>query len=70
VATLQHARAGELVLTQPVAGDPAVASLLKACHIEGEVIPVNLAGHTHLIRVQIEQSPLPNPRESFVSSSL
>jgi class 3 adenylate cyclase len=70
VATLQHARAGELVLTQPVAADPAVASLLNARHIEGELIPANLAGHTHLIRVQIERFPLPNPRESFVSSSL
>jgi eukaryotic-like serine/threonine-protein kinase len=70
VATLQHARAGELVLTQPVAADPAVASLLNARHIEGELIPANLAGHTHLIRIQIERFPLPNPRESFVSSNL
>jgi class 3 adenylate cyclase len=53
VGTLQYARAGELVLTQPVAADPGVAALLNARHIEGEVIPAELAGHPHLIRVPI-----------------
>ena len=53
VGTLQYSRGGELVLTQPVAADPAVAALLNARHIEGEVIPADLAGHPHLIRVHI-----------------
>jgi eukaryotic-like serine/threonine-protein kinase len=53
VGTLQYARAGELVLTQPVAADPGVAALLNARHIESEVIPAELAGHPHLIRVPI-----------------
>jgi class 3 adenylate cyclase len=52
VGTLEYARAGDLVLTQPVAADPAVAALLNARHIEGEVIPADLAGHSHLIRVR------------------
>ena len=38
VGTLQYARGGELVLTQPVAADPAVAALLNARHIEGELV--------------------------------
>jgi class 3 adenylate cyclase len=56
VGTLQYARGGELVLTQPVAADPGVAALLNARHIEGEVIPADLAGHPHLIRVRIDSA--------------
>ena len=44
----------ELVLTQAVAADPEVAALLDAHQIEGEVIPTDLAGHPHLIRVRRE----------------
>jgi serine/threonine protein kinase/class 3 adenylate cyclase len=54
VATLQHSRGGDLVLTQPVAADPAVAALLHARKIEGEVVPAALAGKSHVIRVKIE----------------
>ena len=54
VGTLQYARGGELVLTQPVAADPRVAALLNARHIEGEVIPADIVGHPHLIRMRID----------------
>ncbi len=56
VGTLQYARGGELVLTQPVAADPGVAALLNTRHIEGEVIPADLTGHPHLIRVRIDSA--------------
>ena len=52
VATLQSAGGGELVLTQPVAADPAVAALLNARRIQGEVIPGALPGQSELIRVR------------------
>jgi eukaryotic-like serine/threonine-protein kinase len=60
VGTLQYSRGGELVLTQPVAADPAVAALLSARHIEAEVIPPDLAGHPHLIRVRIDPTSQPS----------
>ena len=56
VGTLEYACAGELILTQPVAADPAVAALLNTRHIEGEVIPAELGGHPHLIRVRIDSA--------------
>ena len=59
VETVRYARGGELVLTQPVAADPGVAALLNARHIEGEVIPAEIAGHPHLIRVRIDSKTLP-----------
>ena len=49
----QYARGGELVLTQAVAADPEVAALLNARRIEGEVVPTDLAGHPHVIRVRL-----------------
>jgi len=51
---LQYARGDELVLTQAVAADPEVAALFLARRIEGEVVPSDLAGHPHVIRVRIE----------------
>jgi hypothetical protein len=64
VATLDYSRGGDLVLTQPVAADPAVAALLSARHIEGEVVSADLPGHPHLLRVRID---LPKPHDSIVS---
>jgi class 3 adenylate cyclase len=52
-AILRYARGGELVLTTAVASDPEVGDLLNARQIEGDVIPTDLAGHPHLIRVQL-----------------
>ena len=62
--TLEYSRGGELVLTQPVAADPAVAALLNARHIIGEVITADLAGHPHLIRVRFDPA---QPRYFFGS---
>lgn len=59
VRTLQYLRGGELVLTQPVAADPAVAALLRVRHIEGEVVPADLAGYPHLIRVRFDSTSQP-----------
>jgi eukaryotic-like serine/threonine-protein kinase len=59
VGTLQYSRGGELVLTQPVAADPAVAALLNARHIQGEVIAADLAGQPHLIRVRLDSTSQP-----------
>ena len=59
VGTLQYSRAGELVLTQPVAADPGVAALLNARHIQGEVIPAALTGQQHLIRVRLDSPSQP-----------
>jgi class 3 adenylate cyclase len=53
---LDYARAGELVLTRAVAGDPEVAALLGERRIEAEVIRSDLPEHPHLIRVQIDRS--------------
>jgi serine/threonine protein kinase/class 3 adenylate cyclase len=50
-AILDYAHAGELVLTQAVAADPEVAAALAAHGIEGEVVPTQVAGHPHVIRV-------------------
>jgi len=52
-AILQYARGGELVLTRAVASDPEVGALLNARRIEGVVVPTDLAGHPHVIRVQL-----------------
>ena len=54
VGTLQYARGGELVLTQAVAADPEVATLLNDRRIETEVVPAELAGQTHVIRVRLD----------------
>ncbi len=53
VAILSEARNGDLLLTEPVASDPAVAALLSARGIGTEIVPASLAGHRHLIRVTI-----------------
>jgi hypothetical protein len=42
------------VLTQAVAADPEVAALLNERHIETEVVPADLGGPTHVIRVRLE----------------
>ena len=52
VATLDFARAGELILTQAVAADPGVAALLNTRNISGEVIPLKRAEMPHLIRIR------------------
>jgi len=52
-AILQHARGDELVLTMAVASDPEVGALLNERRIEGEVVPTDLDGHPHVIRVRI-----------------
>jgi class 3 adenylate cyclase len=52
--TLQHARGGELVLTRAVAADPEVAALLNERRIETTVVPAELGGDTHVIRVRID----------------
>jgi class 3 adenylate cyclase len=56
--TLLYARRGELVLTQPVAADPAVAALLNEHRIETEVVPAELGGQTHLIRVRLPKGSI------------
>ncbi len=53
IRILEAARGDEVVLTQAVAADPEIASLLAARRIEGEVVPSGLAGHSHLIRVRL-----------------
>src|SRR5262249_8485353 len=55
--TLHHARPGEVVLTRAVAADPAVAALLNQRRIETEVLPVDLAGQSHAIRVRPDVTP-------------
>jgi class 3 adenylate cyclase len=52
-ATLLYARGGELVLTRAVAADPEVAALLNEHRIETEVVPAELGGPTHVIRVRL-----------------
>ncbi len=54
VAILSQARNDELVLTEPVAADPAVAALLHDRGIEPEIVPTSLGGHRHLIRVRLD----------------
>jgi eukaryotic-like serine/threonine-protein kinase len=41
---LRHARGGDLILTQPVASDPAVAEWLAERSLEGEILPADLPG--------------------------
>jgi serine/threonine protein kinase/class 3 adenylate cyclase len=50
---LRHARDRELVLTQTVAADPEVAALLHERRIETEVVPTDLSGHPHVIRLRL-----------------
>ena len=52
-AILQYARGDELILTRAVASDPEVSALLNARRIEGAVVPTDLAGHPHVIRVRL-----------------
>ncbi len=52
VATLDFARGGELILTQAVAADPAVAALLNSRNISSEVIPLERAAMPRLIRIR------------------
>jgi class 3 adenylate cyclase len=59
VATLQHARGGELVLTQPVAADPEVAALLNERRIATEVVPAEPGGPAHVIRVRLDAGAAP-----------
>ena len=40
-------------LTQAVAADPEVAALLNERRIETEVVPAELGGQTHVIRVRL-----------------
>ena len=56
---IAEARNDDLLLTEPVASDPAVAALLSERGIEPEIVATSLAGHRHLIRVT---SPLDRPR--------
>ena len=51
-ATLDHARGGELVLTRAVAADPEVAALLGERRLATEVVPADLGGQAHVIRVR------------------
>jgi serine/threonine protein kinase len=53
VAVLSQAEDDDLMLTEPVASDPAVASLLIERGIETEIVPTSLAGHRHLIRIRL-----------------
>ena len=59
VAVISDARNEDLLLTEPVASDPAVAALLSERDIEPEIVATSLAGHRHLIRVT---SPRDRPR--------
>ena len=52
--TLQYARGGEMILTQAVAADPEVAALLNEREINPEVVPAELGGQAHVIRVRLE----------------
>jgi serine/threonine protein kinase/class 3 adenylate cyclase len=49
---LAYARGGELILTRSVADDPRVAALLEAHGLVGEVLPTDLAGHSHVLRIR------------------
>jgi hypothetical protein len=51
VAILSEARNEDLLLTEAVASDPAVAALLSEQGIVTEIAATSLAGHRHLIRV-------------------
>jgi class 3 adenylate cyclase len=51
---LDHARAGNLVLTRAVAADPEVAALLGERGIVTEVVAADLWGQGHLIRARLE----------------
>ncbi|HZW30138.1 MAG TPA: protein kinase, partial [Isosphaeraceae bacterium] len=53
-ATLQYACGGQLVMTQAVAADPEVAALLNERRIATEVVPAELGGETHVIRVRLD----------------
>ncbi len=50
---LRLARNDELILSQAVAGDPEVAALLSGRRIVADVVPTDLAGHAHVIRVRL-----------------
>jgi class 3 adenylate cyclase len=52
-AILQFAHGDELILTRAVASDPEVGALLNARGMEGVVVPTELAGHPHVIRVSL-----------------
>jgi class 3 adenylate cyclase len=52
--TLDHARGGDLVLTRAVAADPEVADLLGERRLATEVVPTDLGGQSHVIRVRLE----------------
>ncbi len=51
---LDHARAGELVLTRAVAADPEVAALLGERRIATEVVSTDRGGQAQIIRVRLE----------------
>jgi class 3 adenylate cyclase len=59
--TLHYARAGELVLTQAVAADPEVAAWLNQRRIETEVVPADLGGHPHAIRIRLAPAEAAEP---------
>jgi serine/threonine protein kinase/class 3 adenylate cyclase len=60
-AILRYARGDALVLTRAVASDPEVGALLHARRIESEVVPTDLAGHPHVIRICLS-----NQRDSSI----
>ncbi len=53
---LRHAHDGDLILTDAVAALPEVAALLSERQIETEVVPTDLAGHPHVIRVRLSKA--------------
>ncbi len=56
VNIVSHAGNGGLVLSQAVAADPEVAALLNERGINTEVIATSLAGHRHLIRIELDRA--------------
>jgi class 3 adenylate cyclase len=63
-STLQHARGGELIMTQAVASDPGVAELLNHRQIEAQIVPIEVGGAKHVIRIPIDPAQASSSRPS------
>ena len=56
---LRRAGGGEVLLTRAVATDPGVAALLRERGLEGEVIPADPPGRSHVLRLVPRPGPVP-----------
>jgi serine/threonine protein kinase/class 3 adenylate cyclase len=66
---LRLARNDELILSQAVAGDPEVGAFLSGHRIPTEVVPSDLAGHPHVIRVRFGSEPAAADQPEYTAAA-